>query len=172
MGVLYLAVENLSRELRFKRENILIVGIIPGPSEPSMNINSYLEPLIDELELLWDGVAVMINGQKKTIRAALSCIACDVPAARKVGGFIGHNGKYGCNRCLKEFKVESFGDYPDFLASRNVTGNLVLMPFMCGLVLNIKMLELRMRENKLNHNMVHDSRLCFGYPTTMLFLHV
>ena len=114
VGVLYISIENLPRELRFKRENILIVGIIPGPSEPSMNINSYLEPLIDELLLLWDGITVTINGKKEKIRAALSCIACDVPAARKVGGFIGHKGKRGCSRCLKEFKVESFGDYPDY----------------------------------------------------------
>ena len=84
----------------------MIVGIIPGPSKPSMNINSYLKPLVDELALLWAGIAVTINGQKKTIWAALSCIAC---AARKVGGFVGHKGKHGCSRCLKEFKVEKFG---------------------------------------------------------------
>lgn len=111
VGVLYLSTENLPRELRFKRENILIVGIIPGPS---ININSYLEPLIDELLLLWDGIAVTINGQKKVIQAALSCIACDVLDARKVGGFIGHKGNRGCSICLKEFNIDSFGDYPDY----------------------------------------------------------
>ena len=109
VGDLYLAVENLPRELRFKRENILI---IPGPSKPSMYINSYLEPLIDELELLWDGVVVTMDKRKRF--GLPSCIACDVPAARKVGGFIGHKGKRGCSRCLKEFKVERFGDYPDY----------------------------------------------------------
>lgn len=77
------------------------MGIIPGPSEPSMNIYSYLEPLIDELLLLWDGITVTINGKREKIRAALSCIACDVPAARKIGGFIGHKGKRGCSRCLR-----------------------------------------------------------------------
>lgn len=31
VGVLYLALENLPREFRFKHENIMIAGIIPGP---------------------------------------------------------------------------------------------------------------------------------------------
>ena len=41
VGVIYLAVLNLPRDMRYKRENI-VVGIIPGPSEPSTTINSYL----------------------------------------------------------------------------------------------------------------------------------
>ncbi len=32
-----------------KRKNLIIVGIIPGPSEPQHDINSYLEPLVTEL---------------------------------------------------------------------------------------------------------------------------
>ena len=39
VGVIYLAVLNLPRDLRFRKENILIVGIIP---ELTMTINSYL----------------------------------------------------------------------------------------------------------------------------------
>lgn len=114
VGVLYLAVQNLPRELRLKRENIIIVGIIPGPSEPSMNINTYLKPLIDDLKRLWLGVNISINGESRTIHAALSCLACDVPAARKVGGFVGHRGKRGCNRCFKLFPTQHFGDNPDY----------------------------------------------------------
>ena len=114
VGVLYLAVQNLPREQRFKRDNIIVVGIIPGPSEPSMNINTYLKPLIDDMKQLWHGVDVRINGSSKRIRAALSCLACDVPAARKVGGFVGHRGKRGCNRCFKLFPTQHFGDTPDY----------------------------------------------------------
>ena len=34
IGVLYLAIQNLPRKDRFLTENIIIVGVIPGPHEP------------------------------------------------------------------------------------------------------------------------------------------
>ena len=37
------------------------------------------------------------------IKAALSCCACDVPASRKVCGFLSHNATFGCNKCFKNF---------------------------------------------------------------------
>ena len=114
IGVLYLAIENLPRNLRFQKQNIIVVGILPGPSEPSMDINTYLEPLIADMEKLWDGIPMNVNGRSTRIRAAISCLACDVPAARKVGGFIGHRGYRGCSRCLKIFPTEHFGDYNDY----------------------------------------------------------
>ena len=40
VGVLYLVILNLPRDERYKFENMLLVGIIPGPHEPSLNINS------------------------------------------------------------------------------------------------------------------------------------
>ena len=54
IGVIYLALMNLPRHIRFKRKNIIIVGLIPGPKEPSKIINSYLFPLVCELNSLWD----------------------------------------------------------------------------------------------------------------------
>lgn len=47
VGVIYLVVLNLPREDRFNEENMILAGVIPGPTEPKMNINSYLEPLVD-----------------------------------------------------------------------------------------------------------------------------
>ncbi len=35
---------------------MILVGIIPGPHEPSLHINSYLEPLVKKLILLWKGI--------------------------------------------------------------------------------------------------------------------
>lgn len=39
------------------------------------------------------------------IRAALMCVSSDIPATRKVCGFIGHNSIKGCSKCLKSFNV-------------------------------------------------------------------
>ena len=34
LGALYLSVLNLPRKIRYKRENMILVGLIPGPHEP------------------------------------------------------------------------------------------------------------------------------------------
>lgn len=47
------------------------------------------------------------------IHIALSCIACDIPASRKVSGFVGHNASLACNKCLKKFPVQ-FGTPIDY----------------------------------------------------------
>lgn len=52
VGAVYMVVTNLPRSERFKRENLILVGIVPGPSEPPLHMNSYLKPLVDELNLL------------------------------------------------------------------------------------------------------------------------
>ena len=52
VGVIYLAVMNLPQAERFKRRNIIVVGILPGPGEPS-SLNPFLVPVVTELKELW-----------------------------------------------------------------------------------------------------------------------
>jgi len=47
---------NLPRHMRNKQENILLVGLIPGPHEPAHDLNSFLEPLVEDLLHFWDGI--------------------------------------------------------------------------------------------------------------------
>ena len=86
VGVMYLTVQNLPHNERYKEENIILVGIIPGPFEPPLTINSYLAPLVEDLKTAWcSGITVpMRNGSEVTVRLAFSCVACDMPASRKV----------------------------------------------------------------------------------------
>ena len=108
-GAMYLAIQNLPRHERYSSENIILVGILPGPHEPSKTMNDYLKPLVDELLELWQGV-IMKSASKTDmmVRAALLCTACDIPASRKVSGFVGHNALHGCSKCLKSFPTSSF----------------------------------------------------------------
>ena len=108
IGVIYLAIMNLPRNIRFKRENIILIGLIPGPKEPSKSLNSYLTPMVAELLELWEGVTMDVFSGKKTIRAPLLCIACDIPAARKVSGFLGHAANLGCSRCYSNFGGDAY----------------------------------------------------------------
>ena len=104
IGVIYLSILNLPRQVRYKQENILLVGIIPGPKEPKQNINSYLSPLVDELKEFWIGVSTKIFDEiNVTVRIALICVACDIPAVRKTCGFVGHRAILGCSKCLCKF---------------------------------------------------------------------
>ena len=92
VGVVYLTILNLPRALRFKRENIILYGLIPGRSEPLLNINTYLEPLVKDLLVLWKGVLLNTkNYSKESFREVLVNVSCDVPAGRKVCDFLSHN---------------------------------------------------------------------------------
>lgn len=95
-GVIYLAILNLPRELRFKWENIIIVGIIPGPKEPSLTVNTFLKPFVDDLLLLWsEGVLLNEDGSQAFYKFALCCISSDLPATRKCCGFLSYNATLG-----------------------------------------------------------------------------
>ena len=41
-------------------------------------------------------------------------MSCDIPASRKVSGFVGHDAYRACSRCLKAFPTKNFGGKPDF----------------------------------------------------------
>ncbi len=70
--------------------------------------NSFLKPLVKELRDLWKGVEMDVdnNGNRESIKVkgALMCVACDLPAGRKVCGFMGPSSRLGCSRCLKKFE--------------------------------------------------------------------
>ena len=74
---------------------VILIGIIPGPHEPSGNMNSFMKPLVDDLKDLWEGVPF----GSQTIRAALMTITADLPALRKLTQFLGHKADHGCSRC-------------------------------------------------------------------------
>ena len=106
VGAVYLSVLNLPREERFKRNNIILVGIIPDcKSEPPTN--TFLQPLVDELQEAWEGVYLKSYSSPSIpvkYRLALLCVGCDVPASRKLCGFLGHSATVGCNKCKKRFE--------------------------------------------------------------------
>ena len=48
--------------MRYKQENNTVAGIVPGPAEPSGDINTYPEPLKQDLEKLWSGTVTHLHG--------------------------------------------------------------------------------------------------------------
>ena len=118
-GVIYIVIQNLPRNVRFKMENVIIVSTIPGPKEPNYyQLNNYLCPMVDELKKLWQGILFKTpHSFLKTtvIRAALCYLSSDLPATRKLCGFYGYNATYGCSKCMKIFPhIDKSVDYSGF----------------------------------------------------------
>ena len=113
VGAIYLVILNLPRTERYKLENMILVGIIPGPKEPK-DCNDFLFPLVEDLKILFHGVNMNTSSTKQFVRALLICISCDLPATRKICGFQNFNAKHGCSKCLKEFPTISFGSKPNY----------------------------------------------------------
>ena len=110
VGAMYLSILNLPRAVQNKRENIILLGVFPGPFEPSKDINEYLNPFVSELLSLWDGVSFVTHdsGPQK-IRCALLYVCCDLPAGRKVCGFLSYSANLGCSKCFCNFGAGVFG---------------------------------------------------------------
>ena len=101
-----MVVNNLPRHICYKKENIIILGILPGPTEPKLTMNSFLQPLVDDLQEFWTGVFISCSKhplKSLLIRGAVICCASDIPATRKLCGFSSHSAALGCSKCLKQF---------------------------------------------------------------------
>ncbi|MEW8562130.1 MAG: hypothetical protein AB2541_08490 [Candidatus Thiodiazotropha sp.] len=115
IGVLYMVILNLPLAVRFKKENMIIVGIIPSLSKEPSCLDNFLLPMVSELKHLWKGVSMKTSNSPNgvLVRCALLCCAADIPAARKLCGFLGHSAARGCSKCLKVFP-SGFGIKTDY----------------------------------------------------------
>lgn len=95
---------NLPPAIRFKQENVLCLGIMPGPSKPK-DIDSFLRPMIDEFKLLQIGVENVWDASFNsyfTLKAHIVAITGDMPARDDLMGLSGLNSKFYCNYCKAE----------------------------------------------------------------------
>ena len=91
--------------------------MIPGPKEPHLIMNSYITPLVQELTSAYKGWIIPTKHsimRSVCIRLCIDCVVCDIPATRKLCGFLGHSARLGCSKCLKEFPTLGFGERTNF----------------------------------------------------------
>lgn len=91
---------NLPPEIRSLLENVIGLGIIPGPNKP-VDFDSYLWPLIKEMLHLSVGVHAYdaTSDDCFTLRAFLILVFGDIPAISMVMRMKGHNGCCPCRMC-------------------------------------------------------------------------
>jgi len=91
----YMALLSLPTNIRYQRENMFFYTLIPGPVAPhGEQYNPILEPLVEELETLWNGVYYSQTAtfpMGRTLRAALGCLVCDLTAGLQVAGLAHHS---------------------------------------------------------------------------------
>ena len=107
---------NLPRSIRFRKEKVILVGVIPALAHEPKSLNHFLEPAVNKLNALWKGVKVNTYKSPSAaveIQAAVLCFASDIPAATKLCGFLGHSAKKGCSHCYKVFPG-GFGEPRDY----------------------------------------------------------
>lgn len=117
VGAIYFTVLNLPGTEHYKMKNVFLVAILPGSDEPKHDMNEFLQPLVEDLLSLWErGIQVKgPDGSSVTVKCAVGCLACDIPASRKAAGFVGHSARLGCSKCKKEFQtVGGFGGKVDY----------------------------------------------------------
>lgn len=102
IGAIYMICLNLPPHLRYRVENVYLVGIIPG--EPSADhMNHVLRQLVTDLLPLWHtGIKflnVISNTMHLLVRCAIVPLVADLPAGRKASGFASHSANIFCNFC-------------------------------------------------------------------------
>lgn len=94
---------NMPPDKCMKEENIMLTLLIPGPTQPGNNIDVYLEPLIEDLNHLWEKGEVTYDAFSRTtftLRAMLLWTIQDFPAYGNLAG-CKVKGKMGCPVCGK-----------------------------------------------------------------------
>lgn len=119
VGAIYLVCLNLPPEIRYRVENVYLVGIIPGPREPSNHhLNHLFQPLVDELLQFWEAGVFYSRTHKHKYGLLVKCVVipvvADMVAARKLTGFMAHSGDWLCSFCkmqrkdIRNFDVDSW----------------------------------------------------------------
>ena len=66
---------------------MMLVGLIPGSKKTKLNINSFLQPLVN---LLWTGVSMKVHSmfEPQTVKCVLLCAACNLQLVRNYVDFL------------------------------------------------------------------------------------
>lgn len=99
---LYLVCLNLPPHLRYLPENVYFVGAVPG--KPSLQqMNHFLSLIVDDFLPFWQNGVFFSRTAKhdsgRWVNAAIIPLIADLPAARQMAGFGGHNMTFFCSYC-------------------------------------------------------------------------
>lgn len=105
IGAIYMTCLNIPADIRFRPENICLLGVIPGPSKPSAEqMNCFLLPIVEDLKPFWETGKFYTQTADyeagRLVRALIMVLICDLDASRGLAGFVSHSAKLFCSYCL------------------------------------------------------------------------
>ncbi|QRW26221.1 Transposase family Tnp2 protein [Rhizoctonia solani] len=91
---------NFPPKIQTHLSNMICTSVIPGLHLPK-DLNSFLQPLIDKLVELAQGVKAVnvVNEEVFALCAHILAAFGDLPAMAKLMEFVGHNGRFPCCLC-------------------------------------------------------------------------
>ncbi|CAG8787807.1 16657_t:CDS:2, partial [Gigaspora margarita] len=91
---------NIPPDIRVQHVNLMISVLIPGPRAPK-NFNTFLQPLINELKQLQEGIQCIDGATEETfiLRAYILSWSGDILALAKIMCTTGHNSYKACRFC-------------------------------------------------------------------------
>ena len=79
----------------------MLIGLIPGPSEPGDHINTYLTPVVNDLNQLYTRIQIRtLSSEIVSSRSLLLPVLVDVPASRKLSQYKSHKADLPCDKCM------------------------------------------------------------------------
>ena len=95
---------NLPLGIRYKLENMCLVGVILGPKEPTLNeLNHYIRHVVDEFLPFWEHricfSRTALHPKGKTCKDAIVPLICDSLAAQKLNQMTASRSHWYCTRC-------------------------------------------------------------------------
>lgn len=119
IGAIYLVCLNLPPHLRFRTENVCLIGVIPGPREPSLEqVNHFIRPIVEAFKTLWDpGMWMPFTVRHpggRLVRAIILLLIADLLGARHLAGFTFPGHRLFCSYCglprdlIDDFDLESW----------------------------------------------------------------
>ena len=98
----YLIINELPPHLRYKKENMMLVGLWFGHEAPKPNL--FTTSILEELTTIVAGIKVKILNTFEVIKGLVICGTCDWPAKAKFLNMTGHSGFFGCPKCYTKGK--------------------------------------------------------------------
>lgn len=109
VGCIFLSCIQLPPDMRKKTENLCLVGLIPGPREPSMEeIDHFLRPLVEVMKDSWKQGAIYRTHDfphGRLVRSALALSVNDLPMARKIMGTANYIDRTAKDKDFESWKV-------------------------------------------------------------------